>query len=175
MERPGCLRDPSQHGAGRVKLDAATRRVLTALVQDPDADLACLAASAEVSPDVARERLDRLKRTGVYLGRKVSIDAGNVGFPYEALALAQPTEKTSRDALECLAASPRVTRMFTLASEHSICFTILGKSTTDVQARALSLAEQAGLRNLSITMLVETLADDPARGMHRAMNDAIAP
>lgn len=152
-----------------MKLDAAARRVLDAVVADPDADTAHIAAAAGVQEAVATERLQRLRSQGILLGRSVVLDAGHIGFPYAAFALARPTAQTTRETLENVAHAPGVTRMFTLAAEHSIAFTIIGRSLQDVQKRAAAVASAAGLSDLSVTLLVETLADDVTGGLHRAL------
>ncbi len=155
-----------------MKMDALTRRILAAHASNPGLSADDLAIQLGVAPDVVVHRLDGLRRTGTIQGVRARVDAAQMGYPYEAFILAVPSSQTTRDELEQLAASPLVTRMFTLATRRSIAFTVLGADPDAAFQRGEDLAHAAHLEDVASVMLVDTLSDDPGGALFAAIDGA---
>lgn len=148
--------------------DLVTRKVLEALVQDPRADPVTLAGAVGATPEVVATRIQRLKDQGILQGYRIDLDAEKLGFAYEVLVTAVPSSATDRAALERLRDGPGVTRLFTLAAGRSVAFTLCGLGLASVQEEASALAREAGLRDVEVTLILDTLHDD----RNRAFRDA---
>lgn len=146
-------------------MDATTRRVLDALVRDPRADTTSLAAAAGVEPDVASNRLARLKDMGVLTGFSVRLDGEKLGCPLEVWATGVPTAATGLDDLEWLAQQPGITRVFTLAEHRSVAFTLWGADMEELEHEARRLGDAMGLQDVQSTLILSTVHDDPGRAV----------
>ncbi len=154
-------------------LDGISKQVLDALVADPRADGDVLAQRLGVQPDVVRSRIDRMRDSGVLRGFSVRLDSEALGVPHEMMVTAAPTDQTTRERLEALCAEPGVTRVWTLASRNSIAFTLRGADADRLQRRAADLAGTAGLADVTTTLVVDTLHDDPSLGVHGAWRNEL--
>lgn len=150
-------------------LDMQSRRILEALLRTPGNRLEVVAADLGMAPDVVQARLDALQERGVITGFRAHVDAASLGMPHEVLVQGAPSAETTRDLLEGLAQHPGVTRVFALAARNSIAYTLRGSDPAKVQADALDLASRIGLLDPVATLIVDTIHDDPARGLGSAL------
>lgn len=145
----------------KTRIDRLSRKILRALQVEPRADAETIAAKVGAEPDVVRDRITRLETDGVLQGFSVRVDAVKMGFPMEFLVTGSPSVETTKDALKALCHHQGVTRVFTLATQDSVAFTISGSDIKETEARAQLLARQAGLEHAQCTMIVQTLVDNP--------------
>jgi len=149
--------------AGR--LDVVSRRILLHFAQDATLDLEQVAARAGCTLEVARQRIDAMRRSGILQGVHLRLDSSRLGRPHEILVTGSPSVRTDREALRSLCDAKGVTRVFTLASRNSVAFTLCGRDLGDVEAAARHLAEAAGLEDARFTLIVNTLMDDQVHGL----------
>ncbi len=153
-------------------IDGIGKQVLDALLDDPRADAATLGARLGLGADVVQARLDRMQQSGFVSGFTVRLDSDRLGMPHEVLVTATPTDQTTRDRLDGLCHSAGVTRVWTLANRASVAFTLRGSDPDRVREHALVLAVGAGLAEPTVTLIVDTLHDEPSRGVHTAWSAA---
>lgn len=149
-------------------LDGIAKQVLDALMLDPRADAASLGERLGLAPDVVQSRIDRMRQNGTLRGFAVRLDSEALGVPHEVMVTATPTDQTTRERLTALCGATGVTRVWTLASRSSVAFTLRGADAERLQKRAAELAVEAGLAEPNITLIVDTLFDDPDTGVHGA-------
>lgn len=149
-------------------LDSIAKQVLDALLLDPRADAATLGQRLDLAPDVVQSRIDRMQETGFVRGFAIRLDSDRLGVPHEVMVTATPTDQTTRERLKELCASPGVTRVWTLASRSSVAFTLRGADANLLEQQATTLATEAGLADSEITLIVDTLFDEPSVGVHGA-------
>jgi DNA-binding Lrp family transcriptional regulator len=145
--------------ASRVPLDQVAKRILASLATPAALDPAAIARSIGASESVVRQRLTAMQEAGVLRGLNPRIDPAALGEAYEYLVSGVPTAETDRPAIDRLCAAPGVTRVFGMASRHSVAFTVRGQASAQTQDRALGLARAAGLVQAQAVLIVNTFHD----------------
>lgn len=138
------------------------KRVLGRLAENLCVDTAALARELGASESVVRARVDELLGAGVVQGFALRLDAKRLGQSFEFLVTGAPTERTDRAALARLCDNGFVTRVFGLASAHSVAFTVRGDDQGATRARGLELAQAAGLARAQAVLIVTTFQDRAA-------------
>lgn len=150
--------DPSK----RVPMDQMGKRILRGLSSHVLVDVGAVAKEVGATEEVVRARLAAMREGGLLQGFEVRLDAARLERQYEFLVSGAPTPGTDGQALARLCASGDVTRVFSLASAHSVAFTLVGKDATATRRRAMELAEQAGLRQAQAVLVINTFQDRAA-------------
>jgi DNA-binding Lrp family transcriptional regulator len=122
-------------------------------------DASAIARHIGASEEVVRHRIAAMQQAGVLRGINPRIDPAALGHRYEYLVSGVPTAQTNRQAIESLCSASDVTRVFGMASHHSVAFTVLGGEMAKTQDRALELARAAGLVQAQAVMIVNTFHD----------------
>ncbi|HEX2065756.1 MAG TPA: Lrp/AsnC family transcriptional regulator [Candidatus Thermoplasmatota archaeon] len=143
-------------------LDQVSKRILGALTTPGALDAAAIASRVGASEAVVRQRLAALQEAGVLRGLAPRIDPAALGQAYEVLVSGVPTTGTDRPAIERLCAAAGVTRVFGMASRHSVAFTVRGDAPAQAQDRGLDLARAAGLVQAQAVLIVNTFHDQGA-------------
>ncbi len=142
-------------------LDRASRKVLGALANAPVQGIAEIAEATHLAADVVSDRLDRLHREGVIRGVRLDLDMDRLGVPHECMVTGVPSDKTTREALDALCQAPGVTRAWTLAARRSVAFMVRLAGLSDVEATVARMAQEAGLTDVQVDLVVDTLFDAP--------------
>jgi Lrp/AsnC family leucine-responsive transcriptional regulator len=101
-------------------LDPTDRRILEELATDARLTLAELGRRVNLSPPAARERLQRLERTGVIKGYHAEIDATALGYPLTAIVRVRPAARQLPKIQELAASIPEVSECHRITGED--CF-----------------------------------------------------
>lgn len=159
------------------RLDLVGKRILRSLAEHLVVDTASLARGLGASEPAVRDRLQAMREAGLVQGFQVRVDSRRLGESFEFLVTGAPTQRTDRAALARLCADAQVTRAFSLASSHSIAYTVVGSDMAQARAHGLALAEQAGLRQPQAALVLTTFEDRtgtvPSFGLLEP--DAVAP
>jgi len=151
----------------KVRLDVTERRLLAAYCQL--GSIAAAAAAAGITNQVAQERIAHLTKKGVLEGAQPRLNMKVLGLPHEVWVTGTPTGETSKKSLEALAETPGVGRMFTMAAQASVGFTLNGTSVQSLEATAAEIAARAGLHDVQVVLVVNTWTDNPALGASRLL------
>lgn len=151
-----------------MKVDALGKKVLQHVIKHPRATVAEIAGALEATEPAVQARLDRLLENGILRGFSAQVSAEGLGVPHEILVTCAPSPQTTRAALQALCQSQGVTRVFTLAHQNAIAFTLRGRDLQEMQTRVQELAKNAGLQRPEVTLIVDTLLDDTSLGVERA-------
>lgn len=150
--------DPAKP-APRVSMDQLGKRILRCLASNVALDVGAIAKEVGANEDVVRHRLGTLQDCGVLRGFNVRIDSSQLGHSYEFLVSGAAGEGTDKRAIGRLCSTTDVTRVFGLASARSLAFTVVGDDPTATQARAMALAQEAGLVQPQAVLIVNTFHD----------------
>jgi DNA-binding Lrp family transcriptional regulator len=150
---------PQPKTPARIPMDQMTKRILSRLADNVCFDVASIAKEVGAAEEVVRHRLGVLQEGGVLQGFDVRYNHGLIGQAFEFLISGTPTEATDKAAIERLCTSADVTRVFGLASTHSVAFTVVGLNAAAAQARGLALAKEAGLTKPQAILIVNTFHD----------------
>jgi len=101
-------------------LDPTDRRILEELAADARLTLAELGRRVNLSPPAARERLQRLERTGVIKGYHAEIDPTALGYPLTAIVRVRPAARQLPRIQELAASIPEVSECHRITGED--CF-----------------------------------------------------
>ena len=101
-------------------LDPTDRRILEELAGDARLTLAELGRRVNLSPPAARERLQRLERTGVIKGYHAEIDPTALGYPLTAIVRVRPAARQLPRIQELAASIPEVSECHRITGED--CF-----------------------------------------------------
>jgi len=101
-------------------LDPTDRRILEELAADARLTLAELGRRVNLSPPAARERLQRLERTGVIKGYHAEIDPAALGYPLTAIVRVRPAARQLPRIQELAASMPEVSECHRITGED--CF-----------------------------------------------------
>lgn len=140
-------------------VDQVGKRILAHIAHRFVPDASAIARDIGAREDVVRDRLAAMRASGLLRGVDLRVDPGALGARYEFLVSGIPTGTTDRDAIATLCKEAGVTRVFGLASSHSVAFTVRGADPAATQARGLDLARQAGLTHTQAVMIVSTFHD----------------
>lgn len=151
------LTDPAKP-ASRVPMDQMSKRILRCLASNLALDVGAIAKDVGASEDVVRHRLGTLQDGGV-LRFNVQLDHSLLGQSYEFLVSGAASQGTDKQAIGRLCSTSDVTRVFGLASSRSLAFTVVGSDPAATQARALALAQEAGLVQPQAVLIVNTFHD----------------
>jgi DNA-binding Lrp family transcriptional regulator len=144
----------------RAPIDRVAKRILDHIATNLDFEPAAIARSIGASEEVVRHRLQAMREQGVLRGVDLRVDPQASGGPqYEYLVSGVPTPETDRRAIDRLCGAGGVTRVFAMASAHSVAFTVRGSDPAQTQARAVELARSAGLQQVQAVMIVNTFRD----------------
>lgn len=146
----------------KIRIDRLSRKILRALQEEPRATVGTIAERVGAEPDVVETRVQQMQEQGVLRGFSVRVDAAKIGYPMEFLVTGAPSVRTTKEVLQSLCRNQGVTRVFTLATQDSVAFTVSGRDIAETEARARALASDAGLEHAQCTMIVQTLFDNPA-------------
>lgn len=150
----GALRPPV-----RAPVDQVGKRILSHIAHRFTPDAAAIARDIGAREEVVRDRLQAMRASGLLRGVDLRMDPAALGPSYEYLVSGVPSGDTDRAAIERLCHAPGVTRVFGLASSHSVAFTIRGPDAAAAQARGMELARSAGLAQVQAVMVVNTFHD----------------
>ncbi|SPJ25743.1 Lrp/AsnC family transcriptional regulator [Palleronia abyssalis] len=145
-------------------LDDTDRRLLRQLQKNPSATLSALAGRAQVSPQLAARRFEKLRQSGVLKGRHARIDWRALGFEI-AVSLRFTLDKTdprSFDSfMEKARAVPEVVEIQTFLGRVDIRLSVIARDLADYhriyRERILTLPHIADIEAL---MQVATLKTD---------------
>jgi Lrp/AsnC family leucine-responsive transcriptional regulator len=101
-------------------LDPTDRRILEELTADARLTLAELGRRVNLSAPAARERVQRLERTGVITGYHAEIDAATLGYPLTAIVRVRPAARQLPRIQELAASIPEVSECHRITGED--CF-----------------------------------------------------
>jgi len=101
-------------------LDPTDRRILEELTADARLTLAELGRRVNLSPPAARERVQRLERTGVIKGYHAEIDPAALGYPLTAIVRVRPAARQLPRIQELAASIPEVSECHRITGED--CF-----------------------------------------------------
>lgn len=158
----------------RVPMDQVTKRILRRLASNVAVDMGAIAKEIGASEEVVRSRVGAMQDGGLLQGFNVRLAPDLLGHAYEYLVSGAPSEATDRQAIGRLCAAGGVTRVFGLASAHSVAFTVVGSDPAATQRRGLDLARQAGLVQPQAILIVNTFHDGAASVLPEALADAVA-
>jgi len=161
--------DPAKP-ASRVPVDQLSKRILRCLAGNVAPDVSAIAKDVGANEDVVRHRLQSLQGSGVLRGFNVRLDHSLLGQSYEFLVSGVASQGTDKQAIGRLCSSAEVTRVFGVASSRSLMFTVVGAEPAATQARALALAQEAGLVQPQAILIVNTFHD----GAASPLADAVA-
>jgi len=116
-------------------LDPTDRRILEELAADARLTLAELGRRVNLSPPAARERVQRLERTGVIKGYHAEIDPAALGYPLTAIVRVRPAARQL----------PRIQELAASIPEVSECHRITGEDCFFVKIHLRSLDELDGV------------------------------
>ncbi|MHB8633655.1 MAG: Lrp/AsnC family transcriptional regulator [Thermoplasmatota archaeon] len=150
--------------APRVPMDRVARQILSHLSRHPDFDATRIAQTIGAKEEVVRQRLGAMVQGGVLRGVHLDLNPDAIGMAYEFLLMGMPTSNTDRGAIDRLCGATGVTRVFGVASSHSVVFTVRGTDAAETQVRGLQLANEAGLAQARAIMIVNTFRDRPGPG-----------
>ncbi|HJQ93028.1 MAG TPA: Lrp/AsnC family transcriptional regulator [Candidatus Thermoplasmatota archaeon] len=161
--------DPAKP-ASRVPMDQLSKRILRCLATNVAPDVGAIAKDVGANEDVVRHRLGTLQDCGVLRGFNVRLDHNLLGQSYEFLVSGVASQGTDKQAIGRLCSATEVTRVFGLASSRSVAFTVVGADPAATQARAMALAQEAGLVQPQAVLIVNTFHD----GAGSALTGAVA-
>lgn len=156
---------PTPDSSKRVAMDQLAKRILRRLSSHVLVDAGAVAKEVGATEEVVRQRVAAMREGGLLQGFEVRLDATRLGRQYEFLVSGAPTPGTDGQAIARLCTNGDVTRVFSLASAHSVAFTIVGKDAAATQRRAMALAEQAGLRQAQAVLVINTFQDRAATAL----------
>jgi DNA-binding Lrp family transcriptional regulator len=142
----------------RAPLDQIAKRILASVATN-FLDASAIARHIGASEEVVRHRLAAMQETGVLRGLQPRVDPAALGEGFEYLVSGVPTAQTDRQAIDRLCGAAGVTRVFGMASRHSVAFTVRGGDSAGTQGRALELAKGAGLVQAQAVLIVNTFHD----------------
>ncbi|MHB1261775.1 MAG: hypothetical protein ACYC2H_08670 [Thermoplasmatota archaeon] len=145
--------------ASRVPVDQLSKRILRCLAGNVAPDVGAIARDVGANEDVVRHRLGTLQDCGVLRGFNVRLDHSLLGQSFEFLVSGTASQGTDKQAIGRLCSTMDVTRVFGLASSRSLAFTVVGAEPAATQARAMALAQEAGLVQAQAVMIVNTFHD----------------
>jgi DNA-binding Lrp family transcriptional regulator len=162
--------------ASPAPVDQISKRILRCLSSNVALDVGAIARAVGASEEVVRHRLAALQDGGVLRGIGVRIDSSLLGNSYEFLVSGAAGEATDKQAIGRLCSTTDVTRVFGLAAARSFAFTVVGHDPAATQARALALAQQAGLVQPQAVLIVKTFQDRAGSALPDALGlpDALA-
>jgi DNA-binding Lrp family transcriptional regulator len=143
----------------RAPVDQVGKRILAHIAQSFTPDASAIARDIGAREEVVRDRIAAMRESGLLRGIDLRVDPDVLGQRFEYLVSGVPTGTTDRAAISRLCTTPGVTRVFGLASSHSVAFTIRGNDPAQVQQRGLELARVAGLLHTQAVMIVSTFHD----------------
>ena len=149
----------SQKSAPRAPVDQVGKRILAHIAQSFAPDTSAIARDIGAREEVVRDRIAAMRASGLLRGIDLRVDPDVLGTRYEYLVSGVPTGTTDREAIARLCTQNGVTRVFGLASSHSVAFTLRGADAAQTQARGLELARAAGLLHTQAVMIVSTFHD----------------
>lgn len=101
-------------------MDALDRAILAELDDDPRLTTAELARRVEVSVPTARDRLRRLRETGVIRGFRLDVDPAALGYPVAAFVRVRPGPGQLPKIVELARSLPEVSECHRITGED--CF-----------------------------------------------------
>lgn len=149
---------PSPPSPQRAPLDRIAKRILASISTNV-VDACAIGKLIGASEEVVRHRLAAMQEAGVLRGLHPRVDPALLGEAYECLVSGVPTDQTSRHAIDHLCSSAGVTRVFGMAAQHSLAFTVRGSDLATTQDRGLALARAAGLMQAQAVPIVNTFHD----------------
>lgn len=147
-------------------LDDTDRRILRQMQADPDLPLSDLAERANVTPATLSRRLDRMRDSGILLGKRAEIHWPALGYAVE-VSLRLTLDKTQARAFdEFLAAArevPEVIEIQTFLGQVDVRLAVIARDIPHYQQiyrdRILTLPH---IMDLEALMHVARLKDDEA-------------
>jgi DNA-binding Lrp family transcriptional regulator len=143
----------------RIRVDQVGKRILSHISRAFTPDTSAIAKDIGAREEVVRDRIAAMQQSGLLRGVDLRVDPDVLGQQFEYLVSGVPTGITDKQAIQRLCESPGVTRVFGLASSHSVAFTLRGPDAKEVEKRGLQLADAAGLINAQAVMIVSTFHD----------------
>ena len=140
-------------------IDRVAKRILGHIAANLEFEPAAIARSIGASEEVVRDRLQAMRSQGVLRGVDLRVAPQVAGTQFEYLVSGVPTPETDRRAIDRLCGEGGVTRVFAMASSHSVAFTVRGRDPSATQARAVELARGAGLQQVQAVLIVNTFRD----------------
>ncbi|MFO1533459.1 MAG: hypothetical protein ABR562_07170 [Thermoplasmatota archaeon] len=143
----------------RPPVDQVGKRILAHIARTFSPDTSAIARDIGAREEVVRQRIEAMQASGLLRGVDLRVDPDVLGQRFEFLVSGVPTGNTDRDAIGRLCTASGVTRVFGLASSHSVAFTVRGADPKETEARGLELARAASLVHTQAVMIVSTFHD----------------
>jgi len=141
------------------RVDQVGKRILAHMARSFSPDTAAIAKGIGAREEVVRDRIEAMRASGLLRGVDLRVDPEVLGARYEYLVSGVPSAETDKAAIQRLCGEAGVTRVFGLASSHSVAFTVRGSAAAETEARGLAIAQAAGLLHTQAILIVTTFHD----------------
>lgn len=139
-------------------MDDLDRRLIALLREDADRPLKALAAAVGLSASSVRDRIVRLKASGVI--RRVTIEV-NLPGRVSAVLFVRLRKTPDLEAVAAICALPDVVRCFSLAGEVDLLVEIAGAGTAEVNAARDTIAALPAIADVTTSLVLKKDLERP--------------
>lgn len=133
-------------------MDDLDRRLIALLREDADRPLKALAAAVGLSASSVRDRIVRLKASGVI--RRVTVEVALPG-QVSAVLFVRLRKTPDLEAVAAICAVPEVVRCYSLAGEIDLLVELAGAGTDVVNAARDAIAELAAVADVTTSLVLK--------------------
>lgn len=141
----------------RRSMDAIDQRLLELLRQDANRPLKTLAAEVSLSRSSVRDRIARMRKSGVI--RRFTIETAPTSAAVQAICLVRLVRTPDMKVVDALTADPQVARCHALSGEIDLLVEIVGQDTAAINVMRDRIAAMPGVDEVTTSLILARYKD----------------
>lgn len=142
-------------------MDRLDYRIVEHFTEHPGTSVLAASRELNVARPTVQARLNRLRETGILVEILPKLDPGPMGYPVQAMVMAQIDQSVWHDALhDNLLGIPEIVDSFTMAGDWDLLIRVVAKSNTDLQRVIDQIGALPSIERTTTSIVLRELVRD---------------
>jgi len=135
-----------------IKIDELDAKILRALIKDARSKLTDIAEDCKLSSTAVKNRIVRLKKSGLIIKAILLVDMAFFGYPYPVLIGVNLDRKQEENIIELIRKHTKVVGIDQTIGKYDLCLFVFAESINELDKLKYLIRKQKGVRNIEINI-----------------------
>ena len=135
-----------------INIDETDTKILRALIKDARSKLIDLANECGLSSTAVKNRIVRLKKSGLIIKAILLVDMAFFGYPYPVLIGVNLDRKQEENIIELIRKHTKVVGIDQTIGKYDLCLFVFAESINELDKLKYLIRKQKGVRNIEINI-----------------------
>lgn len=135
-----------------IKIDETDTKILRALIKDARSKLTDIAEDCELSSTAVKNRIVRLKKSGLIVKASLLVDMAFLGYPYPVLIGVNLDHNQEDNIIELIRKHTKVVGIDKTIGKYDLCLFVFAESINELDKLKYLIRKQKGVKNIEINI-----------------------